>query len=411
MSANRFITICGEVFSNNLGDGIIAASLAYLIRKTRPDLTLRWADLSDRSSTKTDRPGGKSNSGTAPALPSPRSSGWLRAWKRGQAYRRLRNLVRWRLRERRRMRQLWRPNLRGSSLAIIGGGQLLMDNALNFPLRVAEIVRCCRENDVKVAFHACGVEPHMSLLGKGLLHRALTNPIVSSISVRHSGDALRQLFPELRAKTRVVWDPALCAPEALGIAPGLPQRGLVGLGVIGPNVLRGHPAGLRGIDREEFLRFWQQLALQLTQRGYRVALFSNGNPGDHSFAEKVAATLVDSAAEKSSVILLPRPESPGELVSLISQCQGIVAFRLHANIVAYALGRPAVGISWDEKLLEFGRFSGREEFFLSYRQADARLVVESFEEAVRRGVDRAALAAQKDAAQREVEEMLAQAGL
>ena len=42
------IVLCGEFLSSNLGDGVIADSLEYLIRKAEPDIVIYRMDLSGR---------------------------------------------------------------------------------------------------------------------------------------------------------------------------------------------------------------------------------------------------------------------------------------------------------------------------------------------------------------------------
>ncbi|MFM9109857.1 MAG: hypothetical protein ACKOPN_04535, partial [Prochlorococcaceae cyanobacterium] len=42
------VAICAEVWSTNLGDGVIAESLAYLVRRGQPDAEVSFLDLNDR---------------------------------------------------------------------------------------------------------------------------------------------------------------------------------------------------------------------------------------------------------------------------------------------------------------------------------------------------------------------------
>ena len=93
----------------------------------------------------------------------------------------------WYFGKRNRLGHLWREQLSRCDLVLIGGGQLLMDNDLSFPLKVAELVRIARDLDKHVAFYACGVGREWSWLGSRLFEGALLNPSVSWVSVRDHG--------------------------------------------------------------------------------------------------------------------------------------------------------------------------------------------------------------------------------
>src|SRR5687768_7364427 len=43
------VVVCAEVFSSNLGDGVIAESLVHLLCTERPDVHVRLMDVSGRS--------------------------------------------------------------------------------------------------------------------------------------------------------------------------------------------------------------------------------------------------------------------------------------------------------------------------------------------------------------------------
>src|SRR5262249_55528605 len=58
------------------------------------------------------------------------------------------------------------------------------------------------------------------------------------------------------------------------------------------------------------------------------------------------------------------PEHPDELIDLIAGCALMVGHRMHANIIAFALGIPSVGFAWDDKVVSFFQSAGRGEFGL-----------------------------------------------
>ncbi len=62
------------------------------------------------------------------------------------------------------------------------------------------------------------------------------------------------------------------------------------------------------------------------------------------------------------------PNTPEELCKIISSLDFLVAFRLHAQIVAYSYGVKSIGFAWDVKVRSFSQIIGREDFFLDMEE-------------------------------------------
>ncbi len=48
-----------------------------------------------------------------------------------------------------------------------------------------------------------------------------------------------------------------------------------------------------------------------------------------------------------------RPEATEEFVQMVTGFQNIIAFRMHAQVVAASFGEPSFGLVWDPKIVEF----------------------------------------------------------
>ena len=59
-----------------------------------------------------------------------------------------------------------------------------------------------------------------------------------------------------------------------------------------------------------------------------------------------------------------QPLSPRQLVETIAGFAGVISGRLHANIIAYALNVPSIGLVWNDKLQIFGTKIGHPERFV-----------------------------------------------
>ncbi len=107
--------------------------------------------------------------------------------------------------------------------------------------------------------------------------------------------------------------------------------------------------------------FFANLAEALQQEGARVLYFTNGAAEDNRVMAEISSRPTRASANAADTTFLV-PKRPDDLVSLISACSCIAAHRLHANIVAYSLNIPSVGMNWDKKVESFFRLTGRTQY-------------------------------------------------
>ena len=140
------IAIAGEIYSSNVGDQAIHACLVYLLKKADPSIEIIPLDISGRT--------GRAAS-TVPIRPNQRIA-LLQSQPGLQPFFPALNLV-YDLIQRRRRTAVWKPVLSIANLLVIGGGQLLMDNSLGFPLKLASLTKGTRSLKVPYTITACGV--------------------------------------------------------------------------------------------------------------------------------------------------------------------------------------------------------------------------------------------------------------
>jgi polysaccharide pyruvyl transferase WcaK-like protein len=393
------IAVCGEVYSPNLGDGVIADSLTYILKQVDDKIAVSLVDFSGRT--------GGSIGTSAAAV----DLNWLqiihRFLGRNRFCRKGIALFVWYCSKRRRLRSYWRSQLTGSSLVLIGGGQLLMDNELSFILRIRELVRIARFLHIKVAFYACGIGSKWSRMGSHLLAKALLDDNVSWISARDHGsrETLQSLLPNCKLKCNIAMDPALFAAEAYGV-DACPESNIIGLGILTPSTLRRRAIGLKDtFSTKRVKQFWINLARLLAADNQQFAFFTNGRSDDYAFAESIVASLRTSDPEQH-IVLLDRTINPRTLVAQMARFRAIVAHRLHANIIAYSLCIPSVGLVWDKKVAEFGKMTKREHFYLDTDQMDAHTVRQRLYEAINAGIDESRVVEQKTTTLKNLKYML-----
>ncbi|MEI7831935.1 MAG: polysaccharide pyruvyl transferase family protein [bacterium] len=357
----RSLVVAGEYYSENLGDGVITETLRYLLQQVDPELEVKIVDLSHRTEFCATPP----SSIIRATGRFSRLLSWLFKACIPDNRKRTAALysVMWRFREQKSHQHFFMAELAGASALIIGGGQLLMDNSLVFPYRINSATRCALRLGIPVAFQSCGVGSNWSAKGRRLFAGALCPAQVVSISVRDndSVEELQAELPKIAAKVTFAIDPAICAGEAYGVNRSFVSK-TIGLGVIAPGELLSHPTYAHLADETSALERWVALIRHLAGLGYPLALFTNGSVVDYHFAEKVLKTAQEDGI--CNISLACRPQLPHELVELIAQYRAVIAYRLHANIIATSLKVPSLGFIWDEKVRQFGHESGRSAYYL-----------------------------------------------
>ncbi|WP_211464146.1 polysaccharide pyruvyl transferase family protein [Collimonas silvisoli] len=339
------IVICAVPFSANLGDGVIYENIRELLLERLPNAHISALDIAGRDDFSVAAVSRKSLIHKVPKLLLP-SAVCL--------YFALQYVLRW--------RRKWTERLAGADLVMIGGGQLLLDVHLNFPVKLF-LLSCILKTvgkSGKVAVFGVGVSPSMSTAGTWLLRRTWRNLAPVYVSTRDSASAenLQRILAR-PLDVSVTPDPGVYSQQTF--AAFLPQRGpgnILGICISSPLELNQSD-----LEKQDYGRrigaYFLELARQASASGYQVHLFTNGAPEDEVFKNMLAADL-----SPGQVLNLPRPALPAQLVANISRCGGVIAHRLHANIVAYSLDIPSIGLSWDSKVQSFFSLTGRDDFFI-----------------------------------------------
>ncbi|TLX69455.1 polysaccharide pyruvyl transferase family protein, partial [Pseudomonas nicosulfuronedens] len=79
----------------------------------------------------------------------------------------------------------------------------------------------------------------------------------------------------------------------------------------------------------------------------------------------------------------PQPLTPSDLKSHISEADIVIAHRLHANIIAYSLGIPSIGLNWDSKVKSFFTAVQRLDYYLDDLAPTAENIIELVEGALK----------------------------
>ncbi|MDK3023077.1 polysaccharide pyruvyl transferase family protein [Cupriavidus taiwanensis] len=341
----KHVVICAVPYSDNLGDAVIAETLNHLIRQAVPDCRVSYLDIAGRT-----RLGENSlKKGRLMRLFS-RLPGWARVPVLTAAI--------W-LKYRRQWRIRWQQQLADADMVVVGGGQLLCDVDLNFPLKLYLLARCLGKN-ARVALVSVGVAAGWSRLGRYLVSRffALAAPQYVSVRDESSRRHIVGLGAGEACDVAIIPDPAILS-SALYAEHGLEKRWDVGICVSDVESLHYNADLGAGSEQGGGLGMFVELVHKLRQGGQRVVLFTNGAEEDNLAAAAVSSRL---GAEGLIGVDVRLPDTPAELASIIAGCHSMVGHRMHANIIAFSFGVPSVGIVWDTKVASFFKLSGRGDF-------------------------------------------------
>lgn len=371
------VVLCTLRYSDNLGDGVIGDCMEFLIKKQRPGFDVEHLDMAGR---------------TGFSAPKESRLGYLRKIlfyacpvpMRGTAFRLL-----WPLLFEKRMAHACGHAFRENVDALVfGGGQMLNDVALNFPLKFQYVAKYASQRRTSMAMAGVGVSSNWSKRGLDCFRGALSSPLFKYVSVRdeRSRNTLTSYLESRTSEVAVTLDPAIWSSEAYKVVPREKSVDVlrVGFGIANPEELATQAQG-ENFSAASFDSFWLDVIDGVKSLNCKIVLFSNGAVEDDTYLRQFAAKL-KSVRPDVLFEVLPRAERPHELVSQIAGMDVIVAHRLHANIIAYSCSVPSIALVWDAKVAGFCDMVGRSRWCY-HSLTDGARVAADVEQAYKTGVD------------------------
>ncbi|MFZ2587554.1 MAG: polysaccharide pyruvyl transferase family protein [Alphaproteobacteria bacterium] len=340
------VFIFNDRFSANLGDGLLAESLEHHLQQALPNMRVCTLDVDGKTGYATLGYG---------AVEGWKKYIWMPVWMRRavrckRAYKRLQNHIA------QKTAQVGNP-----TAFVVGGGHLITATSDYFPIRLLAIMDYATARNIPVFIHAVGVS-HPSTWGAGdasMLRQALMNrPCLRRVAVRDAPSQTLWNDTFGTPLSMLAKDPGLVGDVVVAGAPANTMLRRIGLGVMQPKVVADIMKNTSPLDAA----FYHGVARGLVEQGLSPYLFTNGDGADEAFLSHVMQTL--PADMKGKVQQAPMPRTPVELLTIIRSCTAIVAQRLHANIAAWSLNIPHVGLGWDPKLLSFFKLTEREACFV-----------------------------------------------
>ncbi|MBQ3264281.1 MAG: polysaccharide pyruvyl transferase family protein [Ruminococcus sp.] len=244
-----------------------------------------------------------------------------------------------------------------ADLIVFAGGAMFGINYLGVASHIEHVLQLANERGIPVMFSSLGMN-QMETADESYdrLHVMLSYPCIRAFSVRDSDSLFRRYAGEQSYTIQSVCDPAVWIGSvyAQDIADALASKKSRSIPLVGINVVRGGLFKDNGVDwtltkEEEYLCAFSQM---LEQRGIDYRFFTNGSTWD-----------INTLRHFEKKYQIPREkliisETSREVVQAIASFDAVIAIRMHASIIAYALSVPSVNYIWNPKIPDLYRKIG-----------------------------------------------------
>ncbi|MCX8819908.1 polysaccharide pyruvyl transferase family protein [Vibrio parahaemolyticus] len=263
-----------------------------------------------------------------------------------------------------------------SAIVFAGGGMIKFKYQACWA-HISALVDPVADKPCPIFFNAVGVEGYdQSNYKCRLLKESLNHSAIKMVTTRDDLSLLNDGYIENGyIKTAQVADSAVFSSEVYGVQKK--SRDVVGLGLVRARIFKDNGIDL---DRTQVIELYASLISELEARGQSYQLFTNGLKSDVDILEDLETYL----GKQLNVI---EPQTPRELVELISTFKCTIAARLHACIISYSLTVPVVGLVWNNKVKMFGECIGYPERFFSHQDFDANEIIDRLTLSVAEGYE------------------------
>lgn len=334
--SRKKILIIGEMFSDNLGDGIICE----IVQKTLNDFNTEILDLSGRIEFNNENDFSSSFS-------------ILTEYQKyiKEKLKKILKILNIKVSTKKidfiykNFKNLFDNKVNKPDIILFAGGQLLMGCFLK---PIEYIINYAEKNSIPVFFNACGLGKLDGINEKKEIQRILNSKNVLFISVRDGSDKISSLG--ITNPILITHDTAILCSKYKKIKKK--QKNKIGIGIMISHDIC--------VNRQ--IKFWSKIINKINNNNENWEVFCNGSTEDYEFAKYILNKL-NYSIEKH---LCERPVYPDELINIIGSYKKIISMRLHSLIIAYSYNVPAIAISWDKKVSAFYEKIGNADLCFSF---------------------------------------------
>lgn len=353
------VGVVGLYTNQNVGDYLLVECTKFLLKRISPDITLRSIDVDPREAT-TYRGRRKLNLKIFEALR--RNKNKAHAVLRSQYLRYWYDYFTWWV----KVNWHYRREIQGLDCLIVAGGGFIKFRTQGLNYLDEQILKIAHKKKIPVMFNAVGVEGYdPGDVRCRRLKAALNLGEVRAITTRDDLETLRKGYIETSAiSSGVVGDPVLWLRDMLAEEkPESLPTGRIGINLVNPNNYTAYGGSASALRVENFFK---NLIQELTIADADFYLFTNGMAVDYKFGSRLLAKM-----NVPKDRLIRRPADSSELIETVCGFDIILAARMHAGIVAYALDVPMIGLIWSEKIEFFSQQIGERDRYYDETELDA----------------------------------------
>lgn len=264
----------------------------------------------------------------------------------------------------------YKNQLEYADLIVVVGGGLIKYKYQDFHIFLAALIEVAEALNIPIVINAVGIEGYdESDVRCQILKKALNRSIVKSITTRDDLATLEKCYIDSergRASVAKVADPAVYTNEVY--RQQKKQSTVYGIGLVRGGIFLDNG---KNVSPKRLAKFYAEIIKEMESRGIVYQLFTNGLPSDVELLP-----LIKDQLNRQDLNVI-EPETDNALVETIASFTTVIAARLHANIIAYALNIPSIGLVWNDKLALFGADIGHPERFFSHGQFNAKYIVDA----------------------------------
>ena len=227
---------------------------------------------------------------------------------------------------------------------IVAGGGVIHFKVHAYLQSISALMQLCKERGIPMIVNSVGIEEYDTGDIFFKFYRPyLNDPVIKAFTTRDSFDSLsRDIICTPGIYTRLLPDNAILSKSLIGVGRDNNSR-TIGVGIIRPNIFDDY----QDVDGAPYLvRFYQKIIERLERDNRPYELFSNGTEND-----MLLIPLLENAVGRRLCVRQARGVE--DLMRVVSGYKGIITARMHAAIVAYSMGIPAVALNWCRKIERF----------------------------------------------------------
>lgn len=256
------------------------------------------------------------------------------------------NNLRW-ARKKRSVKKRYQDSVKSVDVLLFGGGQIITDIFYGLPLRYELWLNAIEKNNKKHFIEFCGVGNSFSHKGRDLYNDFVGAAQAVSVRGQRSRVQLENILDSER-DIGLVPDPVFMCSELYPVLRAS-KPGVVGICYQDFSSLALHHDAFRKLGVKGFHRSLTVLIDEVIKHGKTICIFTNGSKEDFIGAQSFYE---DHYLQDRRVQIAKRPLSLPTLIEIITACEKVISFRMHASIISYSYGVPTRNIVWDEKVID-----------------------------------------------------------